>query len=132
MFTPDFPEDGILWRGWNPETLSIINEKQMPVLLFVADLDGLVWPFLREILKEMPKNTKLRSLLHDSFPALFIKAGEVPRELTVLGAGSKYHIAILSPSGLTPLVTFNPINSTPSAVVDEIVTVLERLQQTWS
>src|SRR5260370_41676785 len=66
MSTPEFPEKGILWRGWNDETLSIINEKNRPVLLVVADPNPLVWPFLREILKEMPNNTKLRNLLHES------------------------------------------------------------------
>jgi hypothetical protein len=79
----------------------------------------------------MPKNTKLRDLLHESFPALFIKADELPEELKVPGAGSSYHIAVLSPYGLTPLVTFNPVSGNPSKVVNEIVVVLERLLETW-
>ena len=131
MSTPEFPEKGILWHHWNDETLSIINQKQKPVLLFVADPDPFCWPFLREIFKEMPKSSKLRSLLHEFYPALFIKADELPEELRALGAGSRYHIAILSPSGLTPLVTFDPIKGNPSEVVSEIVAVLERLQETW-
>ena len=127
----EFPDKGILWRGWNEETLKIIGEKQMPVLLFVADRDGLVWPFLREIFREMPRNDALRELLHETFPALFIKAEELPHELKALGAGSNFHIAVLSPSGLTPLVTFNPVSGSPAAVVDEIVVILKRLRETW-
>lgn len=51
MPKPEFPDEGILWRGWNDETLRIINEKQNPVLLFVVNADPVVWPFLREIFK---------------------------------------------------------------------------------
>lgn len=131
MAENEFPEKGILWRGWNEETLNIIARKQMPVLLFVADPDGFVWPFLRGIFHEMPKNAKLRTLLHDSFPALFIKAHELPDELKALGAGRNYHLAVLSPSGLTPLATFNTITGNPAEVVSEIVVILERLQETW-
>jgi len=127
----EFPEKGILWRGWNEETLKIIGEKQMPVLLFIPDQSGLVWPFLREIFREMPKNSKLRELLHESFPALFIKADDLPRELKALGAGSDYHIAVLSPFGLTPLITFNPIRGNAAEVVNDIVTTLERLREAW-
>jgi hypothetical protein len=127
----EFPDKGILWRGWDDTTLSIINDKQLPVLLFVADADPLVWPFLREILREMPANARLRSLLHESCPALFIKADELPEELSALGAGSRYHIAILSPHGLTPLVTIDPMRGTPTAVVDDIALVLERLVAAW-
>ncbi len=130
MSTLEFPEKGIVWRGWNHETLSLINQKQKPVLLFVADPDPVVWPFLREIFREMPKNTKLRNLLHESYPALFIKADALPEELKALGAGSSYHIAVLSPFGLTPLVTFNPVSGNPSEVVNEIVAILERLLET--
>lgn len=129
--TAEFPEQGILWRGWNEETLGIIAEKNWPVLLFVADPDPVVWPFLREIFKAMPANARLRALLSESFPALFIKADEVPEELKDLGAGSRYHIAVLSPSGLTPLVTVNPVNGDPAAVVSEIVRILERLADAW-
>jgi len=84
----EFPDKGILWRGWNDATLSIINEKQRPVLLFVADTDPAVWPFLREIFKEIPTNTKLRTLLHESYPALYIEADALPEELKELGAAA--------------------------------------------
>jgi hypothetical protein len=56
MPTSQFPEDGILWRDWSDETLRAIDEKKWPVLLFVADPDPRVWPFLREVFKEMPAN----------------------------------------------------------------------------
>jgi hypothetical protein len=127
----EFPEKGILWRGWNDDTLSLIEQKQLPVLFFVADVDPLVWPFLRTVFKDMPKNEKLRELLHDTFPALFIKAGELPEQLNAFGAGSKYHFAVLSPSGLTPLVTFDAVSGKPLEIIDEIVRVLERLREVW-
>ncbi len=128
----EFPDQGILWRGWDDETLRLINEKQQPVLLFVADTDPFVWPFLRETFKEMPKNAKLRDLLHARCPALFIKADSLPEELTALGAGSRYHIAILSPYGLTPLVTIDPTGGKPAETVDRIALLLERVLETWN
>jgi hypothetical protein len=132
MSAPEFPEQGILWRGWNEETLRIINEKEKPVLLFVADADPMVWPFLREIFKELSGNAKLRNLLHEVYPALYVKADELPGDLELLGAGSRYHIAVLSPYGLTPMVTFNPITGRPAELVAEIAAVLERLLAAWS
>src|ERR1700732_4925106 len=104
----EFPDKGILWRGWDDATLSIINEKQRPVLLFVADTDPAVWPFLRDVLKEMPASTTLRTLLHESCTALYIEPGALPEERKALGAGGRYHIAILSPAGLTPIATIDP------------------------
>ena len=127
----EFPDKGILWRGWDDATLSLINEKQRPVLLFVADADSAVWPFLREVFKEMPANTKLRTLLHESYPALYMEADALPEELKALGAGSRYHIAILSPFGLTPIVTIDPVSGKPAEVVNEIVLILERLLTVW-
>jgi hypothetical protein len=127
----EFPDKGILWRGWDDATLSIINEKQRPVLLFVADTDPAIWPFLREVLREMPANAKLRGLLHESCPALFVKADELPEELRALGAGSRYHIAILSPHGLTPIATIDPMGGRPAEVIDEIGLILERLLTVW-
>jgi hypothetical protein len=38
----EFPDKGILWRDWNDDTLRIIQEKNRPVLLFVADPDPFV------------------------------------------------------------------------------------------
>src|SRR5208282_1074922 len=96
MSTSDFREKGILWRGWSDETLRDIEEKKRPVLLFVPDSDPIVWPFLREIFKVMPANAKLRDLLHEFFPALYIETDALPAELKALGAGSRYHIAVLS------------------------------------
>jgi len=127
----EFPDKGILWRGWTEETLSFINEKQMPVLLFIADPNSPVWPFLREIFKEMPKNGKLRQLLHETYPALYIETDALPDELKLLGAGATYHIAILSPYGLTPMATMDPVTGKPSDVVNELVAILERLLAAW-
>ena len=78
---PHFPEQGILWRGWSDETVCDIAERARLVLLFVADPDPFVWPFLREILKAMRANITLRELLHEACIPLFIKADELPREL---------------------------------------------------
>jgi len=126
----EFPEKGILWRGWNDETLRRIQEKQWPVLLFVADPDPVVRPFLREIFKAMPANSRLRDLLHDFFVPLLIEAESLPEDLKAFGAGSKYHIAVLSPHGLTPLVTIG-VHRRPDDVVTTVVETLERLVHIW-
>jgi hypothetical protein len=126
----DFPDKGILWRGWNDDTLRIIQEKNRPVLLFVADTDPFVWPFLRETFKAMPANARLRELLNDFYSALFIKADSIPEDLKALGAGRKYHIAVLSPYGLTPMVPIE-IQRSPEEVVRTIVEILERLVDVW-
>jgi hypothetical protein len=126
----DFPDRGILWRGWNDDTLRIIQEKNRPVLLFVADTDPFVWPFLRETFKAMPANARLRELLNDFYSAVLIKADSIPEDLKALGAGSKYHIAVLSPYGLTPMVTIE-IQRSPEEVVRTIVEILERLVDAW-
>jgi len=118
------------WRGWGDETLRIIQEKNRPVLLFVADTDPFVRPFLREIFKAMPANARLRQLLNDVYPALFIEADSVPPDLKALGAGSNYHVAVLSPCGLTPIVTIE-VQRGPEEVVSAIVEILERLVDVW-
>jgi hypothetical protein len=126
-----FPDQGILWRGWNDETLRLIREKDVPVLLFVADPDPMLSPFLKVVFETMPGNARLRDLLHERHPALFLEADALPEELKLLGAGSRFHIAVLSPSGLTPMVTIDPSGGTPATIVDEIVRVLERLDDVW-
>jgi hypothetical protein len=126
----EFPDKGILWRGWDDGTLRLIQEKQRPVLLFVADPDPLVWPFLRETFKAMPANARLRDLLHDFCLPLFIEAQSLPEDLKALGAGSTYHLAVLSPHGLTPLVTIE-VQRGPQDVVNTIVDILERLVDVW-
>jgi hypothetical protein len=131
MTTPEFPDEGILWRGWNDDTLSIINEKQNPVLLFVRNTDPFVWPLLRDTFKEMPKSTKLRDLLHERCVAMYTEMETLPEELKVLGAGSRYNIAILSPAGLTPLITIDPTGGKPAETVERIAVVLERILETW-
>jgi hypothetical protein len=126
-----FPEEGILWRGWDAETLKLIAEKNLPVLLFVADPDPIVSPFLQAVLRAMPAHAKLRELLHDRFPALFIEADHLPDELKLLGAGDRYHVAVLSPAGLTPMITIDAVHGAPTEVVAEIVRILERLDEVW-
>ena len=74
----------------------------------------------------MPGNARLRELLNDFYSAVFIKADSIPADLKALGAGSKYHIAVLSPYGLTPMVT-SEIQRSPEEVVRTIVEILERL-----
>ena len=54
MSESDFPGEGILWRGWNEETLALIQQKGLPVLLFVADPNALAWPFLKAVFRAMP------------------------------------------------------------------------------
>jgi len=127
----EFPDEGILWRGWNDETLALIQEKGLPVLLFVADPNALAWPFLKAVFQAMPANAKLRELLHERYPALFIEADALPEELKLLGAGSRYHIAVLSPAGLTPMITIDPVHGAPAEVVAEIVRILQRLDEVW-
>jgi hypothetical protein len=126
----EFPEKGILWCRWDDETLRRIQERQRPILLFVADPNPAVWPFLREIFKAMPANSRLRDLLHEFFLPLFIEAELLPEDLKAFGAGSKYHIAVLSPHGLTPLVTID-VHRRPDDVVNTMVETLERLVEVW-
>jgi hypothetical protein len=102
------------------------------VLLFVADTDPLVHPCLRGFFYAAPKNERLRALLHNEIIGLFVEANAVPQEeLGLCDAGSGYHLAILSPSGLTPLVTFAVQKGDPEKIVDEVVLVLERLLDGW-
>ena len=131
MSESQFPEQGILWRGWNDETLALIQQRGLPVLLFVADPDAFAWPFLKAVFKAMPANAKLRELLHGRYPALFVEADALPEEQKLLGAGSRYHIAVLSPAGLTPMITIDPVHGAPTEVVAEIVRILERLDEVW-
>jgi hypothetical protein len=121
---------GILWRGWNEETLRLVAQRERPVLLFVADPDPLVWPFLREAFKAMPGNAKLCELLRDFYTPLYIEAGSLPEDLTAFCAGSRYHVAVLSPYGFTPLVWVNVLRP-PEEVIAAIVDTLERLADAW-
>jgi hypothetical protein len=128
----DFPDRGIIWLRWEPASLDLIAEKGRPVFLFVGDQDPTVAPFLRALLRAMPRNEKLRRLLHDEFLALFIESNAtVPEELATFGAGSTFHVAILAPSGLTPLCIINFVHGNPDEVVGRIVEVLERLVGIW-
>jgi hypothetical protein len=106
--------------------------KEPTGLLFVADPASLVAPFLKAIFKAMPGNEKLRDLLHEFFPAVFIEADSLPEDLRSFGAGNGFHIAVLSPTGFNPMITFDPVSGSPEKVVDEIVMDLERLRRVWS
>ncbi len=127
---PELPGGGILWRGWNEETLRLVQQRERPVLLFVADPDPLVFPFLRETFKAMPANAKLCELLREFYTPLYIEAGSLPEDLAAFGAGSRYHIAVLSPYGFTPLVWIDVLRA-PEKVVATIVDTLERLADSW-
>lgn len=135
MATPpeltDFPDAGIVWRKWNAETEAELAQRAHPILLFVADPDPMVFPFLRAIFQAMPANARLRDLLRGEFPALYVEAGAIPEALSAFGAGRQYHIAVLSPHGLNPLVVFDPVRGDAAALVAEIVSVLERLLLAW-
>jgi len=126
----EFPDSGILWRGWDDETLRLIAQRERPVLLFVADPDPLVWPFLRATFNAMPANARLRELLHELYTPLYIEARALPDDLKAFGAGSRYHVAVLSPYGLTPLVWVD-VRRPPDQVIAAIVDTLERLQGAW-
>ena len=127
-----FPNKGILWRGWNDDTRIEIAQRKWPVLLFILDRRPIIWPSLKQIFEVMPGNDKLRELLGKRFVALLIEADALPEELKGLGAGSHYHIAVLSPHGLTPMVTINPMKGTSAEIINEIVLILERLTTVWS
>jgi hypothetical protein len=127
----DFPDAGIVWKKWNAATEAELAQRERPILLFVADPDPMVFPFLRAIFQAMPANERLRVLLHGEFPALYVEAGAMPEALAVFGAGRRYHIAVLSPSGFNPLVVFDPVDGDAAAVVAEIAAVLERLLPVW-
>src|SRR6266542_3537606 len=89
MSESQFPGEGIVCRGWNDETLELIQQKGLPVLLFVADPNAFAWPFLKAVFKAMPANAKLRGLLHERYPALFLEADALPEELKLLGVRSE-------------------------------------------
>jgi hypothetical protein len=126
----DYRDRGILWLRYDDTTLDFIAKKGRPVFVFVGDRDPLIAPALSALLRAMPHDARLRELLHAEFPALFLEAGETPEYLAALGAGSAFHVAVLAPAGLTPLVTIDVIRDT-DAVVAQIVQVLEALVGIW-
>ena len=128
---PDFPKDGILWHEWNDVTKKLIIERDRPVLLFVANPDPTVSPFLKGVLMEMPRNKKLRALLQDYYLALMIPVESLPELFKDLGAGGRYNIAILSPAGLTPMAMIDPVNGKPEKIVETILKILEKLQELY-
>ena len=135
MATPpghtDFPAAGIIWLKWNAATEAALAQRERPILLFVADPDPMVFPFLRAVFQALPKNARLRGLLHDEFPTLYVEAATIPEALSAFRAGRHYHVAVLSPYGLNPLVVFDPARGDAAALVAEIASVLERLLPAW-
>jgi hypothetical protein len=128
----EFPKDGILWLGYDA-TIDLLNEERTrPVLAFVIDFDGTRWPFLREVFRAMPKNEKLRNLLDGPCAAMLLDAGSMPEYMDELGAGSDYHIAILSPAGLTPIRVFDYVTADPEALVEKIASALEAVAPLWA
>ena len=75
-------------------------------------------------------NARLRELLREFYTPLFIEAHALPDDLKALGAGSRYHVAVLSPYGLTPMVWVNVLRP-PDEVIAAIVDTLERMQDAW-
>jgi hypothetical protein len=127
--TPDYRDRGILWLRCDESALDAIAAKGQPVLLFVGSTDSAATPALRALLRAMPQNAKLRDLLHEHFSALFIEAGaDVPDDFEHL---RDYAVAVLSPVGLTPLVTIDPMLGAADEVVDRIVEILEQLRGIW-
>lgn len=131
MSKSNFPDDGIAWHGWSEATVRKIVEKDMPVLLLVMDPDPTMAPFLHSFLDAAPKNARLRELLHREFMALYVPLEVLPEELSLCGAGSRYHLAILSPTEFTPLVGFHAQMCEASEVAEQIVVALEGLLQSW-
>jgi hypothetical protein len=126
----EFPKDGILWRSYDA-AIALLDKKARPVLVFVIDCDGTCWPFLREIFGAMPKNGKLRNLLDGPCAAMLLQADSIPEYMLEQGAGSDYHIAILSPAGLTPLKTFNYVTAKPEVLVERIADSIEAIASIW-
>ena len=79
----------------------------------------------------MPLNERLRNLLHDYYIALMVYSDSMPEYLEDLDAGSRYNIAVLSPAGLTPMVTIDPMDGSPEEIVGAILKVLEKLQEVY-
>lgn len=131
MSKSEFPKDGILWQSYDA-TITLLNERTRPVLAFVLDYDGICWPFLREIFRAMPKNQNLRNLLDGPCAAMLLKADSMPEYMATLGAGSNYHIAILSPAGLTPMASFDYVTAEPEALVERIVSAIEAIAPFWA
>jgi len=119
--------EGVRWLRWDEDGEREIAERDRPVLVYVLDpLDPLL-PLHRAVFEAIPRNARLRVLLREIFPALFLEKPETPELIRAFGAGERYHLAILSPHGFNPLVTFDPTRGTAEDVVDEIARVLEAL-----
>jgi hypothetical protein len=123
---------GILWHEWNEETERQVAERNRPVLLFVANPDPMVAPFLNLFLRAAPLNARLRELLHDYYIAIMIRADALPEYFADMGAGRRYNLAVLSPAGLTPLAVIDPSDGRPEAIVETVAELLTRLKSVYS
>ena len=124
-------EAGIVWRSFE-DTKHLLEERRRPVLAFVKDHGPRDWPFLREILRAMPGNEMLRTLLAGPCLPMLLEADALPEYMATLGAGDSYHIAVLSPAGLTTMARFDHITGDPDALVRDIAGVLERLAPVYA
>jgi hypothetical protein len=79
----------------------------------------------------MPLNPKLRELLHDYYLAVMIQVDALPELFSALGAGSRYHIAVVSPAGYTPMATIDPADGKPEEIVETISKLFEKLQKIY-
>ena len=61
-----------------------------------------------------------------------LEADALPEYMATLGAGDSYHIAVLSPAGLTTMARFDHITGDPDALVRDIAGVLERLAPVYA
>ena len=119
--------DGVRWLRWDEDSERALAETGRPVLVYIADpLDALL-AFHKAVFNAIPRNAKLRALLGHTFPALFLLKPEVPEMMAAFGAGERYHLAIVSPHGFNPLVTFDPTRGTPEQIADEIAATLETM-----
>ena len=79
----------------------------------------------------MTKNEKLRSLLNGPCAAMLLEVDSMPEYMGDPGAGSDYHIAILSPAGLTAMRIFNYVAGEPEALVEKTASALEAIAPLW-
>ena len=122
-------------RAQKIESVSgLMNLVMMPMWIF----SGVFFSYerfpavIQPLIKALPLtalNDALRASILEGTPLIH----QWPRLLVMAGWGNlAEHIAVLSPTGFTPMVTFDPVSGSPEKVVDEIVTVLERLRKVWS
>jgi hypothetical protein len=63
---------------------------------------------------------------------MLLEADSMPEYMDDLGAGSDYHIAILSPAGLTAMRVFDYVTGEPEALVEKIAAAMEAIAPLWA